>query len=86
MSIEVSIKQVRELAATIQYECISYPAMVVKHLPDGTKIVHNENGDIVFAHYSSGIRLIRHDRHVVLTSQSGDHWIGGLNNRWLRFD
>lgn len=71
-----------KLASFEQINCASDAETI---LPDGTKIISDSDGNIIFAHYENGARVIRHPDYVLCTDGSGEHWFG-TNQTWYKLD
>ena len=54
--------------------------------PDGSKFITNQNGIIIYAEYSSGAVVRRHDRQVAVRTADGDYWMGNNEGQWFRMD
>jgi hypothetical protein len=55
-------------------------------LPDGTRVICDQTGNIVFAHYSSGATVMRFNEFVVCSNQFGEHWFCDRHYSWFRID
>ncbi len=67
------------------FEQISFASKAATVLPDGTKIINDDDGNIMFAHYANGAKVIRHPEFVICTAESGEHWFGS-NQTWHKLD
>lgn len=89
MEIGESSKSLKFLALTlkaVQHECIPLPAAQATLLPDGSTVVLNSKGDIVYARFENGVTQTRHDGTVLCTTASGDHWFCSRYNAWSKLD
>ena len=69
----------------IRHNVIPSPGEL-KTLPDGSKVVQNANGDVIFVDYSEGSRIMRFKDYVVCKSNASDHWFRTSKFNWLRLD
>ncbi len=83
MEISVSISDFASRA--VSFEQIDYLTNGATILPDGTKIINDDEGNITFAHYANGARVIRHSNYVLCTADTGEHWFGA-NQTWCKLD
>ena len=70
----------RELACSEEFE------NSLATLADGTKIAQDNEGNIVFAQYASGVTVKRFDNLVLVLSADGSFWFGDSQGRWFRLD
>jgi hypothetical protein len=55
-------------------------------LPDGSRVVLNDKGDVVFMNYSGGATVIRHAEFVMCTNVFDEHWFRTKGDNWCRVD
>ncbi len=57
-----------------------------KIMPDGTAINTDQNGEIVFVEYSSGIKVKRNSNFTMVSMLDGSYMFGSPSFSWLRID
>lgn len=55
-------------------------------LPDGSRVLCNESGQIEYAQYQNGATLGRFYTFALVANSPDGHWFRDRENRWHRFD
>lgn len=55
-------------------------------LPDGSKVVANEKGELIYVSYSEGSTMMRFKDYVVCANVLSDHWFRNRKMEWMRLD
>jgi hypothetical protein len=73
------------LALPIKFNSIDCPGEK-KPMPDGSKVVMNEYGEVVYVSYSEGSKVLRFSNYVMCTSRVNEHWFRTSTLSWFRLD
>ncbi|CAN5740860.1 hypothetical protein BH10CYA1_BH10CYA1_34790 [soil metagenome] len=73
------------LALAIKFNAIKCPGEK-KSMPDGSKVVINEHGEVVYVDYAEGSKVMRFSDYVMCTSRSNEHWFRTSTLSWFRLD
>jgi hypothetical protein len=73
------------LALPVKHKEIPCPGQQTV-LPDGSKVVTNKAGEVIFVDYSTGATIMRFENYVVCTNEMADHWFRSSNMTWMRLD
>lgn len=77
-----SIEQLTNLS--IKHNSIKKLEGVDRILPDGSKVVCNSNGDVIFADYTDGSQVALHPSMVICRSSGLEHWFKTSGANWFR--
>jgi hypothetical protein len=73
------------LAQPIKFKEISCPGES-KSLPDGSRVVTNDIGEVVYMDYASGLQVKRFRNYVICTCAQKEHWFRAGSMSWFRLD
>ncbi len=73
------------LGLAIKHQTLTCPGEK-KTMPDGSKVITNESGAIIFVAYSAGSTISRFVNYVMCTSTLADHWFRTSALHWLRLN
>lgn len=72
-------------ARPIKFKEISCPGES-KSLPDGSRVVTNDMGEVVYMDYAGGSQVMRFKDYVICTSTENEHWFRAGTMSWFRLD
>lgn len=55
-------------------------------LPDGSRVVANAKGQLVYVSYSEGSTMMRFKEYVICSDALSNHWFGTRKMDWMRLD
>lgn len=55
-------------------------------MPDGTSINTDQNGEIIFVEYASGVKVKRNSNFTMVSMLDGSYMMGSPAFSWLRID
>lgn len=73
------------LARPMKFKEISCPGES-KSLPDGSRVVTNDIGEVVYMDYAGGSQVMRFRNFVICTSTQNEHWFRTSSLSWFRID
>ncbi len=73
------------LARPVKFKAIECPGEQ-RSMPDGSKVVMNDNGEVVYVDYAEGSKVIRFRDFVICTSRTNEQWFRTSTLTWFRLD
>ncbi len=85
MNIDVQFSLMLTQQSSPSFVSLKPPASAVTNLrlADGTIIQYDKKGRLVFADYTSGVKVAKYDALVFITSVDGTHWVGSSGGSWF---
>ncbi|MBS1957344.1 MAG: hypothetical protein JST89_24360 [Cyanobacteria bacterium SZAS-4] len=76
----------RDRSQPTRYQFLNDDRGTVSFLPDGTRIVTDENERMVQVEYGTGAKVVRHQDYVMVQAVEGSFWFGNSQGQWYQFD
>lgn len=73
------------LALPMKFNAIECPGEKMS-MPDGSKVVLNDRGEVIYLNYAEGSTVMRFKNFVICKSRQNEHWFRISSMSWFRLD